>query len=137
MALYLVKEYDLICLEDLSLSEMKKRFGKSVSDLSFAEFVFKLKYLADKYDKKIVKISRWYPSSKNCSECGNKNVDLGMYDQEWICPNCGKLHDRNLNSSINILLEGCRIVGTSTIKTATQIPCCKGKNSYSLRITRL
>ena len=112
----LIKENQIICLEDLSFKGMErnKKLAKSVTDASFSKFVSILEYKADWYGRKIVKVDRFYPSIQLCSGCGYKNESIkglrGLKVREWICPECGEVHDRDLNASRNILKEGLRIL---------------------------
>ena len=71
----LVEEYALICIEDLNLKAMQKRFGRKISDLGFADFVNKLKYMAHRKGASVVEIDRFFPSSQLCSECGYRNTE--------------------------------------------------------------
>ena len=109
----LVAEYALICLEDLNLKAMQKRFGRKISDLGFADFVNKLKYMAYMAymtGASIVEIDRFYPSSQLCSDCGYQNSETkNLKIREWTCPKCGSTHNRDRNASINIEREGTRI----------------------------
>ncbi|MBK5252182.1 MAG: transposase [Peptostreptococcaceae bacterium] len=68
-----------------------------------------LKYKADWYGKEVVRVSRWYPSSQICSECGYRDGKKSLDIREWVCPNCGSLLDRDINASINIKNEGLRM----------------------------
>lgn len=109
----LIKEYDLICLEDLQVKNMVKnhRLARSIADVSWSEFVRQLQYKADWRGKVIQKIDKFYPSSQLCSDCGYRFVgtkDLGV--REWVCPECGVIHDRDINASQNILNEGLRLL---------------------------
>jgi len=111
---YLVRNYDIICIEDLNVPRMLKcrSRAKWISDALFAEFRRQLEYKAKWYGKTVVVIDRFYPSSQLCSECGYQNPlvkDTNIHD--WICPVCGKHHDRDINAAINILMEGLRILG--------------------------
>lgn len=109
----LIKDYDVICLEDLKVKNMIKnhKLAKSISDVSWSEFVRQLKYKADWQHKIIQKIDTYYPSSQICSNCGYKftgTKDLTV--REWNCPQCGTHHDRDENAAINILNEGLRLL---------------------------
>lgn len=101
----LCRKYDYIFLEDLSLLGMTRLWGRKMSDLAHAEFVSKLEYVARKYGVTVHKIDRFYPSSKTC-ECGYVNKGLKLEDREWVCPECGKVNDRDLNAAENILRRG-------------------------------
>lgn len=112
----LCRRYDTICVEDLSLLGMTRLWGRKVNDLAFGSFVRKLEHVASKYGTEVVKIDRFYPSSKTCSVCQYVNERLSLRDRSWICPSCGASHDRDLNASINILRQGIASSG-STRKT--------------------
>lgn len=101
----LCKRYDLICIEDLTLTGMTRLWGRKMSDLSHASFISKLEYVASKYDVTVHKIDRWYPSSKTC-ECGAVNKYLSLKDREWVCCDCGSVNDRDLLASKNIHRKG-------------------------------
>lgn len=106
-----VKEYDVICIEDLNVSGMIKnhKLAQAISDVSWSEFVRQLQYKCDWSDKKLIKINRFYPSSQTCSVCGHVNKDTkDLSVREWTCPKCGTIHDRDVNASINILNEGLK-----------------------------
>ena len=106
LAHHLTDEYDEIRLEDLNLKGMKALWGRNVSDLGFADFIAKLKYIAAKKGVKIVFIDKWYPSSKTCSVCGTINKALNLRDRTWRCNDCSTLHDRDRNAAINIFRVG-------------------------------
>jgi len=103
----LIKENQLVCMEDLNVKGMVKNrcLAKSISDASWGEIVRQMKYKAEWYGREFVQIDRFFPSSKRCSSCGF-NHDLKLSDREWTCPECSTEHDRDLNAAKNILRQG-------------------------------
>jgi putative transposase len=103
-------------MEDLNVSGMMQnhKLSKSIQDVSFCELKQILQYKASWNDKQVVFIDRFYPSSKTCHCCGYKNDLLQLSDREWVCPECGIVHDRDINAAKNILNEGKRIIGLSS-----------------------
>ena len=112
----LCRRYGTICIEDLNLTGMTRLWGRKVNDLAFGSFVQKLEHVAAKYGTSVVKVDRFYPSSKTCSVCQYVNELLSLRDRSWTCPVCGTSHDRDLNASVNILRQGIASSG-STRKT--------------------
>lgn len=108
VSLDLVRNYDIVCLEDLNVKGMMKnhRLARQISDVAWGEFVEMLTYKADLNDKEIVKIDRFYPSSKTCHNCGYVKKDLKLSDRKWVCPECGANLDRDVNAAMNILSAG-------------------------------
>lgn len=107
----LVESYDLISVEDLNVKGMIKnhKLSKHIADASWGNFVILLQYKCDWYGKELVKVNRFYPSSKTCGDCGWINQELKLSDREWTCKSCGVVHDRDVNASRNILKEGLKI----------------------------
>ena len=100
----LIRRYNTICLENLNVEGMMKNhnLAMAIQSASWSEFVSQLKYKAEWEGKNIVFIGRFEPSSKTCSKCGYVKHDLKLSDREWVCPICGKHHDRDINAAINI-----------------------------------
>ena len=124
----LVRTFDLIVLEDLNVSGMMKnrKLAKSIGDVSWSTFVRMLKYKCDWYGKILVKIDRFYPSSKTCSNCGHKEDQMPLSIREWTCPSCGSVHDRDLNASINILKEGWESLTNQELTSAEYVDYGRG-----------
>jgi putative transposase len=104
----LIRENQVICLETLNIKGMVKNhsLAKAISDVGWGGFVRQLEYKARWYGRTLVKIDRWYPSSKTCSACGYLLEALTLDVREWVCPACGVRHDRDRNAAQNILTAG-------------------------------
>ena len=104
--------YDIVCIEDLDLKTMsgEHHFGKSVHDNGWRMFTDFLQYKLEREGKKLVRIDRWYPSSRTCSCCGKIKHDLKLEERVYLC-SCGNRMDRDENAAANICREGLRISG--------------------------
>ncbi|MCK9415594.1 RNA-guided endonuclease TnpB family protein, partial [Candidatus Dojkabacteria bacterium] len=146
----LLSENQTIVIEDLNTKGMMKnhKLAKSIQEMSWSRFKEILTYKANWYNREIISIDRFFPSSKICNQCGYKNVDLVLSDRAWICPSCGTHHDRDINAAINIKNEGIRLqkinrdeldrinasgvqVNRPTVKEETN---CKIENIFSYSI---
>ena len=112
----LLSENQTIAIEDLNVAGMvrNRKLAKSIQELSISRFISILEYKAQWYGRSVVRVGRFFPSSKLCSECGHKNDDLTLKDRNWICNGCGTEHDRDQNAAKNVLMEGKRIIGLSS-----------------------
>ncbi len=109
---HLLNENQVIVMEDLNIKGMMKNhnLAKAIQELSLYRFKEILKYKAKWYGNDIVLVDKFSPSSKLCSDCGEKNVELKLNHRTWTCKSCSTTHDRDLNAAINILNEGKRIL---------------------------
>lgn len=107
----LINENQVIAIETLAVSNMQKNhcLAKSISDASWSEFVRQLEYKSLWYGRTLIGIDRWYPSSKRCSDCGHTVSKMPLSMREWVCPECGSIHDRDINAARNVLAAGLAV----------------------------
>lgn len=104
----LVSENQTIAIETLAVKNMQKNhcLAKSISDAGWGEFVRQIEYKSLWYGRTLIGIDRWFPSSKRCSDCGHTVAKMPLNMREWVCPECGAIHDRDINAARNILTAG-------------------------------
>ena len=108
----ILKENDIIAVETLDVKNMYQvhKIAKHLKNLPISEFIRDLKYKSNRLAKKVIEINKYYPSSQSCNRCGFKNEEVkNLSVRKWICPECGLIHDRDINASINIMFEGLKI----------------------------
>ena len=107
----LIRENQTICIEDLSVKNMVKNrhLAKSISDVGWGEFARQLEYKAQWYGRTLIKIDKWYPSSKRCHRCGHVHDSLTLNERFWLCPQCKTFHDRDINAAKNVLAVGLTV----------------------------
>ena len=131
----LIRNYDVIILEDLNIKGMSARckpkqdengtylpngqsaksgLNRSILDAGWGMFIEMLNYKAEWNNKEIIRINRFFPSSKTCNCCGYINQNLKLEMREWVCPSCHTKLDRDINASKNILKEGLKIISSGT-----------------------
>jgi putative transposase len=108
----LVRENQTIAVEDLAVKNMMKnhKLAAAIADASWSELVRQLEYKCQWYGRTLVKIDRWFPSSKRCGHCGHVVDKLPLDVREWDCPDCGTHHDRDINAANNILAAGLAVI---------------------------
>lgn len=114
----LIRENQVICVESLKVKNLLRNhsLARATSDAGWGELVRQLEYKAKWYGRSLIKIDRWYPSSKRCFDCGYVLDVLTLDVREWTCPQCGALHDRDVNAAKNI-----RAVGHSVLASGEMI----------------
>lgn len=108
----MVHENQVMCVESLAVKNMVQnpKLAKAISDVGWGELLRQLEYKAKWYGRTLVKIDRFYPSSKTCSACGHVLDSLPLDIREWVCPECSVVHDRDTNAALNILAEGLSVI---------------------------
>ena len=115
----LVEEHSVLMIEDLNIRGMvrNRRLARGISDAGWGELVRQLEYKGVWYGCQVVKVDRWYPSSKTCSECGYViEGKLPLEIRQWRCPQCGCEHDRDINAARNLKKQ--TTVGTTGSKAS-------------------
>jgi putative transposase len=107
----LIRENQAIVVEDLNVRGMVKNhsLARAISDASWSELMRQLSYKAEWYGRKLIKVDRFFPSSKTCSACGHLLDKLPLQVRSWECPSCGTTHDRDHNAARNILAAGLAV----------------------------
>jgi len=126
----LIRENQTIALETLAVKNMVKNhnLAQAISDASWSTFVSMLEYKADWYGKNILRIGRFSPSSKTCSNCGVINKELTLKDRKWTCSSCSTVLDRDINAACNIKSFALKnILSTEhTLKNQDELPALVG-----------
>lgn len=105
--------YDAVVIEDLDMKAMSRalKFGKSVADNGRGMFTSFLQYKLKDQGKQLVKIDKWFPSTKTCSSCGSVR-EITLSERTYHCT-CGLILDRDYNAALNIKKEGIRLLATA------------------------
>lgn len=132
MTRQIINENQVIAVEDLNVSGMmrNRRLAKSIQDVSFYELGRQLEYKSAWYGRQLIKVGRFYPSTKTCSGCAFINQTLTLADREWQCPRCNVNHNRDLNAAINILNEAKRTVGTTGLACGENVRLSQESNFH-------
>lgn len=113
LSIELVRNYDLIAMENLNVSGMLKNHytAYSIADVRWSQLLSFIQYKCKWYGKEFRQVDRFYASSKICSECGTYHKDIvnSLLVREWVCPDCGTHHDRDINAAKNVLNQALSV----------------------------
>ena len=109
----LANTYDVVIVEDIDMKNISQglRLGKAIMDNGYGYFRELLKYKLEQNGGQLIKVNKWYPSTKTCCCCGNKVKSIPLGQRVYICDKCGTVIDRDYNAALNIKNEGLRILG--------------------------
>lgn len=109
----LIDENQVIVAESLRVKNMMRNhnLAKTIADASWGEICRQFAYKAEWYGRTFVQVDTWYPSSQTCHVCGAREPKTKDLREHWTCPECGAVHDRDVNAAKNILAEGLRLLG--------------------------
>src|SRR5437588_3395524 len=129
----IIRENQVVCIESLQVKNMVKNhsLAKAISDVGWSEFVRHLESMAEWYGRTLVKIERWYPSSKRCFDCGHILDSLTLDVRAWTCPECGVQHDRDINAARNILAAGLAVAACGEAVRPGAVKANPGKSPRS------
>jgi putative transposase len=129
----IIHENQVVCVESLQVKNMVKNhcLAQSIHDVGWGEFVRQLEYKAAWYGRTFVKIDKFYPSSKRCSNCGHILDSLSLDVRRWTCPECGVHHDRDLNAARNVLAEGLSVAACGEAGRPGAVKTKPGKSRRS------
>ena len=124
LALELVRRFDVLFFEDLTVDGMKRLWGRKVSDIGFYAFLRKVKWQGKKRGKRVETIGRWESTTSVCHQCGQKHLFIELDVREWYCESCQIHHDRDVNAAINILKVGASTFGVGDVRLAIASNLC-------------
>jgi putative transposase len=134
----LIRENQVVCVESLHVKNMVQNhcLAKAISDVGWSEFVRQLEYKATWYGRTLVKIDKWYPSSKRCFDCGHILDSLPLDVRRWTCPQCGVVHDRDINAAKNILAAGLAVAACGEAVRPGAVKTTSGKPQRSRKASQ-
>ena len=133
----IVHENQVICIEDIAVKNLSRNrhLSKSILDSGWGEFVRQLEYKSQWAGRTLVKVGRFFPSSKTCSHCGCIKDHLNLSERNWTCSECGVVHDRDYNAAVNIKAEGTAVLargeessGSSAVRHSSETGLCETGN---------
>lgn len=136
LALQIVKQYQIIGIEDLDLKGIAKflRNAKNINDTGWNSFVSKLERKSARFNSVVIKANRWFASSKTCSKCGYVKHDLKLNDRKWICPKCGASHVRDINAAVNLKKNALSTLGSRGIQACGEsCQCLHASQTVSMK----
>ncbi len=126
----LINENQVVCVESLAVKNLirNRSLSKSIADAGWGELLRQLEYKAVWAGRQLVKLDRWFPSSKRCSCCGHTLASLPLRVRDWTCPACATHHDRDLNAAINIKAAGLAVLALGeNVSGIGQVPLSRSR----------
>lgn len=138
LSTHIIRENQIVCVEDLQVKQMVKNhcLAKAISDVGWSELVRQLEYKAGWYGRTLVKIDKFYPSSKRCFDCGHMLDSLPLEVRRWTCPACGVVHDRDINAAKNILAAGLAVAACGEAVRPGAVKTKSGKPQRSRKASQ-
>ncbi len=129
----IIRENQVVCVESLQVKNMVQNhcLAKAIADIGWSEFSRQLEYKAEWYGRTIVKIDKWYPSSKRCFDCGHMLDALTLDVRSWTCPECRVVHDRDINAAQNIRAAGLAVLACGEAVRPGAVKTKAGKSQRS------
>ncbi|MBP7526913.1 MAG: transposase [Syntrophorhabdaceae bacterium] len=129
----IVDENQTVYLEDLNVKGMirNRHLSKSIADAGWSEFTRQLEYKGEWCGTRVVRIGRFYPSTRTCSVCGFVNRELTLKARSWLCPSCGVVHDRDINAAQVIKKVGQDMPDIKPVEKKTSVLSFKRKDKFS------
>jgi putative transposase len=128
LSTHMIRDNQTICIESMRVKAMGKHptLAKAIHDVGWGEFVRQLEYKAAWYGRTLLKIDKWFPSSKRCHRCGYVLNSLTLETRHWTCPTCGSVHDRDVNAARNILAVGLTVAAYGETVRPAKASACGG-----------
>ena len=139
LAKRLVEKYPVIGVEDLAVANMIRNhcLSRAIADAGWSSFLQILRYKAQECGTLVVTAGRWSPSSQKCSACGVKNPALkDLSIRRWVCPNCGIIHDRDINAGINLVPTADQITKARTEVEMARVETAKKREQQKARVKK-
>jgi putative transposase len=126
----IIQENQVVCVESLAVKNMMQNesLAKAIADVGWGELIRQLQYKAAWHGRSVVAIDKWYPSSKRCSSCGHIVESLLLDIRQWTCPECGTVHDRDVNAAVNMHAAGLAVYACGEVVRPGRVKSVKARS---------